>query len=346
MRRLAMWERSRRRAIAAAPGGGESVSGLLEGDSGASVFALGRLRDYGIVISFVTLFVVLSIWSDVFLTERNLLNILDQWSAVGIIACAGTLVIIAGGFDLSVGAIAALSGVVAAKTANGVSPELGLVAGVALGLGLGAVNGALTTVGRINPFIATLATSIVFRGLAIAITGGLLILVEDKSFSTLGRGEFLGVKYSIWSFVGVVVVTGVLLARTTFGRYVYAAGGNAEAARLSGVRVNTVRAATFVISGCAAGLGGVIATSRVSTGQADASVGIELEAIAAIVIGGTSILGGQGAIWRTVLGVLLLAMIGNGFNLLNVNPTYQRIFQGLIILAAVAVDAWSRRRTT
>jgi ribose transport system permease protein len=323
-----------------------SVTGLLEGRGVVSLLALGRLRDYGIVISFVTLFIVLSIWSDVFLTERNLLNILDQWSTVGIIACAGTLVIIAGGFDLSVGAIAALSGVVAAKIANAASPEVGLLTGIAVGIGMGVANGALTTVGRINPFITTLATSIVFRGAAIAITGGLLILVEDESYSTLGRGGFLGVKYSIWCFAGVVVVTGVLLSRTTFGRYVYAAGGNAEAARLSGVRVNTVRAATFVISGCAAGLGGVIASSRVSTGQADATLGIELEAIAAIVIGGTSILGGAGAIWRTVLGVLLLAMIGNGFNLLHVNPTYQRIFQGLIILAAVAVDAWSRRRAT
>lgn len=304
----------------------------------------GGARDYGIVISFVILFVVLAVWSDVFLTQRNLLNILDQWSAVGIIACAGTLVIIAGGFDLSVGAIAALSGVAAAKTANATSPELGLIAGVAVGLGLGFVNGALATAGRINPFIATLATSIIFRGAALAITGGLLILVEDESFDALGRGSFLTVKYSIWSFLGFFLLTAFLLGRTTFGRCVYASGGNAEAARLSGVRVGSVRAITFVISGFAAGLGGVIATSRVSTGQADAAAGIELEAIAAIVIGGTSILGGQGAIWRTVLGVLLLAMIGNGFNLLNVNPTYQRIFQGGIILAAVAVDAWSRRR--
>jgi ribose transport system permease protein len=203
----------------------------------------------------------------------------------------------------------------------------------------------LATAGRINPFIATLGTSIIFRGAAIAITGGLLILVPDESFSALGRGSFLTIKYSVWAFLGFALITGFLLSRTTFGRYVYAAGGNPEAARLSGVRVGRVRATTFALSGVAAGLGGVIAASRVSTGQADAALGIELEAIAAIVIGGTSILGGQGSIWRTVLGVLLLAMIGNGFNLLHVNPTYQRIFQGCIILAAVAIDAWSRKRT-
>jgi ribose transport system permease protein len=316
----------------------------LEGLGGGARLRGSSLRDYGIVAAFVALFVTLSVASDPFLTPTNLMNVLEQWAAVGIIAAGGTLVIIAGGFDLSVGAAFALSGVVAAKVAEGGSVELGILAGIGAGLAMGVVNGLLATAGRINPFVATLATGIVFRGLATAVTGGFLISIADPSFASLGRDEALGVKYAVWIFVAFALLCGFLLRYTTFGRAVYAAGGNPEAARLSGIRVGVVRAATFAISGLAAGLAGVIVASRVATGQADAGIGLELQAIAAIVIGGTSIMGGVGAIWRTVLGVLLLAMIGNGFNLLAVDIVLQQVFTGLIILAAVAVDAWSRRR--
>lgn len=304
---------------------------------------LAVLRDYGIVVSCVGLFLILSLSSDVFLTKTNLLNILDQWSAVGIIACGATLVIIAGGFDLSVGAIFAVAGVVAAKVAGVSSVELAFLSGAVVGLLFGIFNGVLATVGRINPFIATLSTSIMFRGLALVLTGGLLVTVSDDAFTTLGRDTLLGVKWSIWVFAVFAVIASVLLARTTFGRYVYAVGGNAEAARLSGIRVSIIKGATFAISGLSAGIAGVLVASRAATGQADVGVGLELTAIAAVVIGGTSILGGEGAVWRTILGVFLLAMINNGFNLLNVDPTYQQIVQGAIIVTAVAVDAWARR---
>jgi ribose transport system permease protein len=303
------------------------------------------LRDYGIVVSFIALFVTLSIASPVFFTRVNLLNVVDQSAAVGLIACGGTLVIIAGGFDLSVGAIYAISGVVAAEAVPhvGVWPAIGL--GALAGAGFGLVNGLLTTVGRINPIITTLATALMIRGLAVAITGGFLVRVDDPAYAILGSNQLGGVRYTTYLFVGFAIAAAVLLSRTTLGRAIYASGGNAEAARLSGIRVGVVRASTFVISGLSAGLAGVMISSRVSTGQADTGVGIELTAIAAVVIGGTSILGGEGAIWRSVLGVLLLTLIGNGFNLLNVNPTYQQIFQGAIILSAVAIDAWSRRTT-
>jgi ribose transport system permease protein len=167
--------------------------------------------------------------------------------------------------------------------------------------------------------------------------------VDDSDYAILGTNQLAGVRYTTYLFVLFAIAAAVLLSRTTLGRAIYASGGNAEAARLSGIRVGVVRASTFVISGLSAGLAGVMISSRVSTGQADTGIGIELTAIAAVVIGGTSILGGEGAIWRSVLGVLLLTLIGNGFNLLNVNPTYQQIFQGAIILGAVAIDAWSRR---
>jgi ribose transport system permease protein len=311
-------------------------------DTGAAI-QLSALRDYGIVISCIGLFAILSLSSDAFLTSTNILNILDQWSAAGIIACGATLVIIAGGFDLSVGAIFAVAGVVAAKVANSTGVEAGILSGMLVGLAFGILNGVLSTVGRINPFIATLSTSIMIRGFALVLTGGLLVTVGDESFTALGRDEFLGVKWSIWIFAAFAVVCAILLSRTTFGRYIYAVGGNAEAARLSGLRVSVIKGATFAISGLSAGISGVLVASRASTGQADVGVGLELTAIAAVVIGGTSILGGEGAIWRTVLGVLLLAMINNGFNLLGVDATYQQIVQGAIIVTAVAVDAWARR---
>jgi ribose transport system permease protein len=304
---------------------------------------LAALRDYAILVAFIVLFIVLSISSDVFLTETNLLNILNQWSTVGIIACGATLVIIAGGFDLSVGAILAIAGVAAAKVANSVGVPVAVLAGMGIGLGWGIVNGALATIGRINPFIATLATSFMIRGVALAMTGGFIITVADPSYTTLGRDELFGIKWTIWIFAAFAAITWFLLSRTTYGRYVFASGGNAEAARLSGIRVGLIRGSTFAISGLSAGIAGVLVSSRVASGQADAGAGVELQAIAAVVIGGTSILGGEGAIWRTLLGVLLLGLIQNGFNLLNVDPVYQQIFYGGIIIAAVALDAWARR---
>ncbi len=306
---------------------------------------IDTLWDYAVLLTFVALFVALSVASPAFLRPRNLFNILDQSAPVGIIACAATLVIIAGGFDLSAGAIFALAGVVAAKLANVSNPAVGMLAGLVVALVLGAVNGGLVSGFQINPFVATLSTGMMIRGLAVVITGGFLVTVADRSYTVIGRSSLLGIKYSIWLFVAFIAITWFVLARTKLGRHIYAVGGNPEAARLSGIRVGWVRTLTFAISGFAAGLAGLIASSRVSTGQADAGSLIELTAIAAVVIGGTSIAGGEGTIWRTVIGVLLLALIGNGFNMLSVQPFYQDIVKGAIIVVAVAIDAWSKRRS-
>ncbi len=301
------------------------------------------LRDYGIVVFFLALFVALSFLSNVFFSKTNFLNILDQTAPAGIIACAMTIVIIGGGFDLSVGAIFALGGVVAAQTAPHIGVWEGMIVGALFGLGLGIVNGLLITVGRINSFIATLASSFMFYGLGQVMTNGFLVTDSSSSFAALGNNGFAGVKYSIWLFAAVAVCSTVILTRTTLGRYVFAVGGNAEAARLAGVRVDLVRITTFALTGLASGIAGVLVASRISQGQADSGADLTLTTIAAVVIGGTSILGGEGAVWRSVLGVLLLALIGNGFNLLNVNPVYQQIVEGAIIILAVAFDSWSRR---
>lgn len=319
------------------------VASSISGTSRRQI-QLASLRDYGIAFSFVLLFVVLSFMSPVFLSTRNMLNIVDQTAAIGVIAAGGTLVLIAGGLDLSTAAIFALVGVVNASIAKEYGVVPAMVAALMVGMGLGAVNGLLSTVGRINPIIATLATSIMYRGIAVAVTRGFLIVVPDPAFAVLGRGTIGPLKYASIIFLVSIAVVWFILNRTAFGRHIYATGDNAEAARLSGVRTGLVRFLTFVISGLCAAIAGLIISSRVATGQADAGVGMEISAIAAIIIGGTSIAGGEGSVWRTLFGVLLLTLIGNGFNLLNLNPIYQQAFTGLIILIAVAIDAWSRLR--
>jgi ribose transport system permease protein len=302
------------------------------------------VRDYGIVVAFAALFIVLSLATDNFASSRNFSNILDQYAALGLLTIGETICIIAGLFDLSAGAMVTVTGVVAAKVALSSGPVWGLIAGVAAGLGLGIFNGIVIHHTRINSFIGTLATSIVFAGVAILLTSGSTVTVPNESFGVVGQGSWLGIKYTGWTFIGFAILAALLLSRTTFGRYVYAVGGNSEAARLSGIRVGLIRGACFAISGTAAGLAGMLLASRTQSAQADLGTGMELTAISAAIVGGTSILGGEGAVWRGVLGILLLAIIGNGFTLLDVDTTYQQIVYGGLILVAVAADQLLRRR--
>jgi ribose transport system permease protein len=306
---------------------------------------LRGFRQYGIIFAFLAVFAILSLLTNAFATTRNMLNVLDQASQVGLAALGVTMTIIAGSFDLSLGAIFAASGCAAAIVAGFGYPELGLLTGILLGLLLGISNGLIITKLRINSFVATLATALIIQGIAYVLTNGLLIQIRDERFSTLGRGYLLGIKYPIFVFFGFAIVVWFLLSRTTLGRYIYAIGGNEEAARLSGIRTDLIRTLTFAISGLSAGIAGVIGASRISTGQANVGDSITLSAIAAVVIGGTSILGGEGAIWRTLFGVLLLQLISNGMNILNIAPFYQKIVQGTIILFAVALDALRQRRS-
>jgi ribose transport system permease protein len=304
-----------------------------------------HLRTTGILLPFAALFLTLSVTSSSFLTKVNLLNILDQQAATLVIAAAGTLVLVAGGIDLSVGAVYSLAGVTAAEVAQRTSPVLAIVLGIGVGLAVGLVNGLVVTRLRINALIATLAMSFVVSGLGTLVThGNLVVLFEHPEFGDLARTQIITVKTSIWIAVAMVAVIGVLLARTTAGRYMYAAGGNAEAARLAGVRVDAVRVLTFVVSGGAAGLAGVIDASRVLSAQASSGDALAFTVLAGIVVGGTSILGGEGAVWRTFLGVLFIALIGNGYDLLGLDPLYEQITLGVILLLAVAVDAWARQR--
>jgi ribose transport system permease protein len=307
---------------------------------------LTRLRSFGILIPFTILFVVLSVTSSSFFTKANLLNILEQQSATLIIAAAGTLVIVAGGIDLSVGAVYGFGAVVSAYFAIHSTTGVAILLGVGAGLLIGLVNGFVVTVFRINALIATLAMSFIVSGCASLVTkGNLLVLFDKAHFAKLARTEFLTVKTLIWVMIVVVVAFGVLLATTTAGRYMYATGGNAEAARLAGVRVDAVRVLAFALSGTAAGLAGVLDTSNVLSAQASPNdTALAFTVLAGIVVGGTSILGGEGAVWRTVVGVLFIALIGNGYLLLQFDPLYEQITMGVLLLAAVGLDAFSRQR--
>jgi len=258
-------------------------------------------------------------------------------------------VLVAGGIDLSVGAVYALAGVVAAELAQHMAPAPAILIGILCGFVVGAVNGIVATYFRINALIATLAMSFVIGGIGSLIThGNLVVLFNHKGFGNLARTEFITVKTSIWIMVVAVIVLALFLARTTLGRYMYAAGGNAEAARIAGVHVNRTRVISFMLSGGAAGLAGVIDASRVLSAQSASGAGDSLTftVLAGIVIGGTSILGGEGAVWRTVFGVLFIALIGNGYDLLGLNPLYEQITLGVIMLLAVGIDAWARQRRT
>ncbi len=299
----------------------------------------------GILLPFLIAFVVLSVISPPFLRPGNLTNILDQQAGIIIVACAGTFVLIAGGIDLSVGAIYGLAGAVALTTASSVSPAAGVLAGLAVGLAVGIANGIIVTRFNINSLIGTLAMTFVVSGIAAIVTkGNLVVALDHLDFQAFAATDFIGISSAAWMMIGIAILAMILLSRTAFGRYVYATGGNTQAARLGGVRVDAVRVTTFALSGTGAALAGTLDASRVLSAQATSGGQfLTFTVLTGIIVGGTSILGGEGTIGRTVFGCLFVALIANGFNLLGLDPFYQQVTLGVILLLAVGVDAWSRR---
>ena len=319
-----------------------------------------HIRDYGIIVVFIAMIVFLTFKSPVFLTRDNLLNLLYSNSEVGITACAVTLVVIAGNFDLSLGGIFVLSGLLAAWAAVNWNIWLAFPVALAAGTAMGLINGLLVTKLRVNAFLATLASGLVYFGIDKAVSGGLLItpgatsgtggaLHDAAIFTFLGQnrlGGSNGVQYAVIIFIVAAIVLQIVLARTVFGRYIYGVGGNREAARLSGLKVDRIVIATFMIAGLAAGLAGLLEASAQGSGSPGdpTSQALALSAIAAVALGGTSIFGGVGSVWRTVLGVLMLGLIVNGFNLLGVPDYWRDITQGILIVGAVAIGSIVERR--
>ena len=295
------------------------------------------LERYGILLVFMALFIAASVASPHFLSAGNLLNVARQVAIIGVLSVGMTFVILTGGIDLSAGSVLAVAALCAAALKSYPSVVV-LVAVLLLGAACGLVNGTIVTRGRVQPFITTLGTMTILIGLGLTASGGEPILGAPKSLVFLGRGQFAGVPVQAILFAIVAALAGLLLKITRFGRHVYAVGGNEEASRLSGVSVDRVKVMVYMIAGVLAALGGLIMAEHLNVGEANLGKGLELDAIAAVVVGGTSLSGGRGGVGGTVIGVLLIGVLNNLLNLLDVPAYTQLVLKGCIIISAVLIQ--------
>lgn len=299
------------------------------------------------LLTLVGLCVVTTLLTDRFLSPINLNNILVQSSIMAVIAMGMTFVIIGGGFDLSVGSTAALSACTSAMVMLEAGIAAGVVAGVAVGAGVGLVNGVIIAYLKVNPFITTLGTMVLFRGVVFLITGGAPVEGEyglPSSFVAFGSTRILGIHALVWVPIILLIVLSWVMHATPFGRQIYATGGGREAAFLSGVPVNRITASTYVICGALAGVAGVMLAARLQSGQPTAGEFYELTAIAAVVLGGAALHGGEGTLYKSVIGVFIMIILGNSLNLLNVDSYWQRVAIGAVIIVAAAADSLRSKR--
>lgn len=295
----------------------------------------------GPLVGLILFAILLGFINDNFFTLNNMLNLLRQVSVNALIAFGMTFVILTAGIDLSVGSTLALgSALTAGLMTSGIDPMLAVAIGLMIGFALGAMNGLIITKGKVAPFIATLATMTIYRGATLVYTDGMPItgLSDSFAFEMIGKGYLFGIPFPVVIMIIVFFILYFVQKKTVFGRQVYAVGGNEEAARLSGIKTDGVKIWVYSITGMLAVLAGIIMTSRLDSAQPTAGTSYELDAIAAVVIGGTSLAGGRGRIVGTLIGVLIIGVISNGLNLLNVSSFYQQIVKGGIILVAVLFD--------
>jgi ribose transport system permease protein len=299
------------------------------------------LERFGALFGLLAIILVLSMISPSFLSLSNLLNVLRQVSINALIAFGMTFVILTGGIDLSVGSILALSSaIVAHLLASGMGFVPALLVGLLVGALLGMFNGLVITQGKVAPFIVTLATMTVYRGLTLVFTDGRPItgMGDDFAFQLFGRGYFFGIPVPVITMLMTFILLYFLLKKTTLGRKTYAIGGNEEAAILAGIRVSRVKWFVYTLAGLLSALAGVILTSRLNSAEPTAGTSYELDAIAAVVLGGTSLSGGKGSIVGTLIGALIIGTLNNGLNLLGVSSFYQLVVKGLVILIAILLD--------
>ena len=293
----------------------------------------------------IALFVGLSIATPHFLTSTNLSSVIRQTAVINIMALGMTMIIIAGGIDLSVGSTLAMGGLLGTMAMESGAPiSAGIAVGIFTGLVCGLLNGLMTTRLRINPFIVTLGTLGIYRGLALIISNGLPVHNVPQGFSFLGEGNLYAVPFVLWILLLCAVGVHVLLEYTRHGRYVFAIGSNPEAALYAGIAVAFHTTAVYTIGGLLTGLAGMIEASRLMTGQPTAGQGYELQAIAAVVIGGGSLRGGEGSVIGTLVGAFIMGLLANGSDLLGISPYLQQAIIGAIIILAVAVDELRKRR--
>lgn len=299
------------------------------------------LQSLGSLIALVGLVIVFSIISSDFRSVNNILALLKQASVNGLIAFGMTGIILTGGIDLSVGSTLALTSMLcAAMVRGGVPPVAAMLAVLILGAVFGGLSGTLITKGRLQPFIATLITMTVFRGLTMIFSGGMPIsnLGSDPFLTGIGKGSLLFIPVPIWIMLITFALFFFVLNKTTFGRRVYATGSNEKAAKLAGVNINKTKILVYVVSGITATLAGLILLSRLGSAQPTIGTGYEMDAIAAVVLGGTSMSGGRGKIYGTLVGVIIIAVLNNGLNIMNISSYYQDVVKGLVILLAVLSD--------
>lgn len=299
---------------------------------------------YGAWVVLFVLVVAMSLSSRIFLTLPNLTNVARQVSINAVIAAGMTFVIITAGIDLSVGSLVALTSCVAMFVIDATgSSGVGILAGILLGALAGALNGAFVAWAKIPPFIVTLAGLTIYRGIALIITGGSPIIKFEGGFRYLGQGVFAGIPIPIIIMALVLLIMHFVLSRTSFGAHVYSVGGNEEASRLSGIKVAWVKFRVYVLGGMLTGLAGMVLMGRLSSAQPNTGEGFELDAIAAVILGGTSLMGGRGSIWGTLVGALIIGILNNGFNLMAVDAHFQLVAKGVIILLAVLLDQYLKK---
>jgi ribose transport system permease protein len=306
-------------------------------------YGIAVLRTYGIVLSLLVLVAVVAATSPDFATRTNVFNLFSQWAPAGIMAVAMTFVILAGGFDLSIANGFSLCAVTAAAVGRTEAPAVAFLAAGGVGLAIGLVNGVVVAGAGVNPFIATIGTGFILGGIALVATGNVAYVVDDPGFGTLGAGRWHGFPYSGMVLVACLLAGGLVLSRSVYGQSIYAVGGNAEASRLSGIRVDLTIGSTYVLSGISMAAAGAITASQLSSAQAEINADIVFDVITIVVIGGTSLAGGAGSMWRTAVGLALIATISNAFSLADVNPSYQDIVKGCIIIGALVLEAAARR---
>ncbi|TCU41500.1 monosaccharide ABC transporter membrane protein (CUT2 family) [Rhizobium azibense] len=299
-------------------------------------------RRYGTMLIFIGICILASLLSPTFLTEANLTNVLRQVVVVSLLACGVTFIIILGHIDVSLGSVLALCGVIATSVmAMTGSVILAVAAGIAVGIFTGLINGFVITFFRIPSFIMTLAMTTVARGGVLLYTGGSPI-TGLGDFKIIGQGSFGPIPISVLILVVFVIASWVLLNKTKFGRYVYAVGGNERAARASGINPDSIVVRAFIFNGILCAVAGIVLMSRINSGQPAGGVGYEFDAITAVVVGGTSLMGGTGTITGTIIGAMIIGVINNILNLLNVSSYWQQIIKGLIIAIAVILDVWTK----
>jgi putative xylitol transport system permease protein len=304
-----------------------------------------HVKSFSIVIVFLAITIFFTFANQYFLTWDNWLNLLRQSSINGILAIGVTFVILIKGIDLSVGSVMALAGMIAASLVTSKNEHFVLVAvlaGLGIGAALGLVNGVIVARINVPPFVATLGMLSMARGMTLIFSQGRPIPNLSAPFRWIGGGDLFGLPVPVLILFLVFGIGWVVLSYTTFGRYIYAVGGNEKAARTSGVSTRMVTASTYVISGLLAGLAGLVLTSRTTAALPQAGIGYELDAIAAVVIGGTSLAGGRGSLVGTLFGALIIGTINNGMDLMGVSSYYQQLLKGAIIVAAVIADQFRK----